>query len=168
MSLVKCDNCDNLASRELSEAIGWNACGPCATGEAGSLTEFLDHFEEGDGHTLKMSETEIAGREAADQWARQVEDGGGTPGFCLPPEDAREESKLRRASNRENSAKILLERGISFTSHNKEAHLVVKHGKAVVDFWPGTGKYIFRKTNVRGRGVFNLLNDLGVKSKQHV
>jgi hypothetical protein len=142
MQFVKCDNCDNLASAALSEAIGWNACGPCATGEAASLTEYMDYFEAGDG-------------DEDEDWH-------------LPPEDAREESKLRRASNRENSAKILLERGISFTSHNKEAHLVVKHGKAVVDFWPGTGKYIFRKTNVRGRGVFNLLNDLGVKSKQHV
>ena len=35
--LVLCDNCDNPASRELSIALDWTACGPCATGEADSL-----------------------------------------------------------------------------------------------------------------------------------
>lgn len=35
--LVLCDNCDTPASRELSLALSWTCCAPCATGEAGSF-----------------------------------------------------------------------------------------------------------------------------------
>jgi hypothetical protein len=73
-----------------------------------------------------------------------------------------EESKRRRADNRENSAKILSENGISFESKNMAAHLIV-HGHAItVDFWPGTGKWIVRGGKT-GRGVFNLMKLVGLK-----
>jgi len=35
--LVLCDNCDNPASKELSQALHWTACAPCVWGEADSL-----------------------------------------------------------------------------------------------------------------------------------
>lgn len=35
--LVLCDNCDTPASREMSLALSWTACGPCATGESDSF-----------------------------------------------------------------------------------------------------------------------------------
>ena len=78
-----------------------------------------------------------------------------------------EESALRRAANRENSARILREKGIAFEERNAGAHLIVKakRGFTFADFWPGTGLFIARGGQVerdrllhvnmlaRGRGV---------------
>ncbi len=74
----------------------------------------------------------------------------------------KQESQQRRAGNRENSAKILSDNGISFESKNLGAHLIVHGHSVTVDFWPGTGKFIVRKGKT-GRGVFNLLKYPGVK-----
>lgn len=68
-----------------------------------------------------------------------------------------EESKRKRASNRESSAEILKRNGIKFESNNNGVHLIIKRNMTVVDFWPGTGKYRIRNTGATGRGVFNLL-----------
>lgn len=73
------------------------------------------------------------------------------------------ESQQRRANNRDSSAKLLEERGISFVSRNSGAHLIVEHGGVTVDFWPGTGKFTQRGVTKSGRGVFNLLKLLGVE-----
>lgn len=73
-----------------------------------------------------------------------------------------EESKQRRAGNRENSAKILADEGIKFESKNLGAHLIVSGHSITVDFWPGTGKWIIRGGKT-GRGVFNLLKLQGLK-----
>jgi len=62
----------------------------------------------------------------------------------------RKDGQERRANNRENSAAMLLERGISFESCNGGAHLIVSHGGKVVDFWPGTGKWLVRGAAMRG------------------
>jgi len=72
------------------------------------------------------------------------------------------ESSERRAGNRESSASKLEALGVQFESKNLGAHLVVSHDGHVVDFWPGTGKYIPRKNGRPGRGVFNLMKYLGV------
>lgn len=70
----------------------------------------------------------------------------------------RQESQLRRSHSRENSPKILTERGIEFEIKNQGVHLIVRGNGHVVDFWPGTGKFIMRERGSRkGRGVFNLL-----------
>jgi len=74
-----------------------------------------------------------------------------------------QESQERRAFNRESSAQQLTARGFVFVSNNGGAHLVVTHGAKVVDFWPGTGKYIPRGFGKPGRGVFNLIKLLLVK-----
>jgi hypothetical protein len=66
----------------------------------------------------------------------------------------REESQRRRQSNREQSPLALTAAGLQFTVHNDGAHLVVC---ARWDFWPGTGKWIDRKTKRGGRGVFQLI-----------
>ena len=73
------------------------------------------------------------------------------------------ESQARRADNRESSAEILADRGIQFERKNMGAHLIVTHGGKVVDFWPGTGKFIPRGFGRPGRGVFNLLKLIGVE-----
>lgn len=69
-------------------------------------------------------------------------------------EALREASKKRRQDNREQSPKALASAGLSFATHNNGAHLVVCERW---DFWPGTGKWIDRKTHRRGRGVFPLI-----------
>lgn len=68
----------------------------------------------------------------------------------------------RRAANRENSAELLRQRGVPFEEKNDGAHLIVRYGGKVVDFWPGTGKYSVRGSGVYKRGVFRLLQDIGV------
>lgn len=72
------------------------------------------------------------------------------------------ESQQRRASHRETSAELLERSGIAYASKNGGVHLIVTHGDQVVDFWPGTGKFIPRGGRP-GRGVFNLMKLLGVK-----
>jgi hypothetical protein len=73
----------------------------------------------------------------------------------------REESKQRRQNNREHAPTVLQAEGIAFTSHNGGAHLVVVHGGIVCDFWPGTGKWIQRKSGGRtGRGIRNLIKEI--------
>lgn len=74
------------------------------------------------------------------------------------------ESQARRADNRAGSADMLQELGVSFERNNMGAHLIVSHDGKVVDFWPGTGKYIPRGFGRPGRGVFNLLKLIGVKA----
>ncbi len=73
----------------------------------------------------------------------------------------RQAKKLR---NKQDSTDILLTNGLEFDSHNNGVHLVVKHNGNFVDYWPSTGKFIFRGTKVTGRGIFNLLKKLGVKN----
>lgn len=65
--------------------------------------------------------------------------------------------KIKTAKNRESSADILKRNGISFTSHNDGAHLIVKGPPGIVDFWPGTGKWKVRKSGNVSRGVFPLM-----------
>jgi hypothetical protein len=73
--------------------------------------------------------------------------------------------KEKRAFNRERGPEILKEHGVSFAIKNNGAHLIVQHGGKVVDYWPGTGKFIFRDGG-EGRGVFTLLKALGMKEKK--
>lgn len=74
----------------------------------------------------------------------------------------REHGQDKRASNRESSAQVLIDRGVAYTSHNAGAHLVVTHNGVTVDFWPGTGRWIGRNGWGEGRGVFPMLKRLGV------
>lgn len=62
----------------------------------------------------------------------------------------------KRSSNRENSADLLTQSGVPFTSKNFGAHLIVEGRECFVDFWPGTGRWISRN-GVKGFGVRNLL-----------
>ncbi len=70
--------------------------------------------------------------------------------------DHREASKAKRASNRENSAQLLLDAGIVFTTNNGGAHLIVEGKENFIDFWPGTGKWNSR-CGKKGFGVRNLI-----------
>lgn len=68
--------------------------------------------------------------------------------------------KERRASNTEKSTSILIEKAINFESKNGGAHLIVKHGGKVIDYWPSTGLWVDRKTMKRKGGVFQLIKYL--------
>jgi hypothetical protein len=63
----------------------------------------------------------------------------------------------KRAENRKNSTGMLDGRGISYTSHNNGAHLKVQVAHGLVDFWPGTGKWIDPVKKLTSRGVAGLL-----------
>ncbi len=77
-------------------------------------------------------------------------------------EDRKEASKKRRKKNRETSLKILTEVDVMINEKNDGAHLIVKtpRGGSIIDFWPGTGLYIVRKSGLRGRGVRNLIKEI--------
>jgi hypothetical protein len=69
----------------------------------------------------------------------------------------KEARQIKRQSNRERGAGLLQSEGIGFEIKNDGAHLIIKHGGRVVDFWPGTGKWIDRAKPRHRRGVFDLL-----------
>lgn len=73
----------------------------------------------------------------------------------------KEQSRERRADNRENSADLLRQRGVAFEVKNDGAHLIVRHKGKVADLWPGTGKFRIRPGDKYQRGVFRLLEQLG-------
>jgi len=62
----------------------------------------------------------------------------------------------KRARNKTHSAEILKRQGIEFVEKNNGAHLIVNGKDCLIDFWPGTGRFITRE-GTKGRGVFNLI-----------
>jgi hypothetical protein len=73
----------------------------------------------------------------------------------------RAESQMKRALNRKTSREILDSYGIEYEIKNGGAHLIVKDKGLVIDFWPGTGKYIFRSGKKAGRGVLGMVRQIG-------
>lgn len=65
-------------------------------------------------------------------------------------------SQMKRGNNREQSAILLEQAGIVFTSNNYGAHLIVEGTDCFIDFWPGTGRWKTRRGTV-GFGVKNLI-----------
>jgi hypothetical protein len=81
---------------------------------------------------------------------------------------AREESKERRAANRENGRKALDEAGVAYRVKNQGAHIIIeRHQVCYVEYWPGTGRWNSRgmwKTRhnghypaTTGRGIASLM-----------
>lgn len=68
----------------------------------------------------------------------------------------------RRARNRAKSTEMLRRRGVAFLTRNEGNHLIVEAHERQIDFWPSTGAFIFRDTGQKGRGVFNLLEAIGL------
>lgn len=67
-------------------------------------------------------------------------------------------SKSKRAANRTNALTILRSKNIDFVIKNNGAHLIVQGTTQIIDFWPGTGKWIVRN-GPTGRGIFNMLKN---------
>lgn len=79
--------------------------------------------------------------------------------------DVRSYRQDKRAANRRSSTRLLRDAGFVIEEKNAGAHLVVRHGDDVVDFWPGTGLWIDRATpGERRRGVFSLVDHLKRKA----
>lgn len=80
----------------------------------------------------------------------------------------REHKQAKRASNTVSSTQALIDAGIPFESHNAGAHIVIKMGNAVYDFWPSTGLWWLRPTKIKHRGVFRLIQTIkATKGGQH-
>lgn len=79
--------------------------------------------------------------------------------------DPVEVSKKKRANNREWSSSFLSSRGIDFESKNNGAHLIIKHGHIIADFWPGTGKWVDRAIGIYSRGVRKLVKHLEIETE---
>lgn len=74
--------------------------------------------------------------------------------------EKRIESQLRRKHNRTFSAELLTANSIAYYTNNAGVHLIVHH-VPMIDFWPGTGKWLVRGAgNPKGRGVRSLINFL--------
>jgi len=67
------------------------------------------------------------------------------------------DSKRRRQHNREHSKRLLEQAGVRFEVFNDGAHLVVEGRDGLIDFWPGTGKFVVRHGGLTGRGVSKVL-----------
>ena len=59
----------------------------------------------------------------------------------------------RKARRRTSAPAGLASRGVAFESKNEGAHLIVDGGTlGKIDFWPGTGLWVERKSGRRRRG----------------
>jgi hypothetical protein len=71
--------------------------------------------------------------------------------------DVKAASQAKRASNRQSSADMLKAAGVAFVEANAGAHLIVQTQAGLIDFWPGTGLWIWRGRKERHGGVRKLL-----------
>ncbi len=72
-----------------------------------------------------------------------------------------QESRERRAHNVANSAAMLVENDLFYTTNNDGIHLIVTNGRgATADFWPSTGKFNIRGQRDYHRGVRLLIKKL--------
>jgi hypothetical protein len=71
--------------------------------------------------------------------------------------DVKSARQQKRADNRASSAELLKAAGIDFEEKNGGAHLIVKAVGRVVDFWPGTGRWIVRGSSRAHYGVKRLI-----------
>lgn len=81
--------------------------------------------------------------------------------------DLKAAGQATRTSNRESSPAMLAAAGVAFESKNGGAHLVVTGLGKTVDFWPGTGRWIERKTNAKGFGVRKPIKALTPEGSNH-
>jgi hypothetical protein len=72
--------------------------------------------------------------------------------------ELREHKRAKRASNTKQSTQALINAGVQFTSLNGGVHLLVMAADGSrIDFWPSTGLWKLRSSNVKHRGVFRLI-----------
>jgi hypothetical protein len=67
-------------------------------------------------------------------------------------QELRQADSLRRAEKRESAPDQLRAHGISFEERNLGAHIIINNDGRLVDYWPGTGKWISRAADKKERG----------------
>ncbi|MCU7372813.1 hypothetical protein PEC18_18605 [Paucibacter sp. O1-1] len=72
--------------------------------------------------------------------------------------DVKAARQEKRADNRAASAELLRKAGIQFETKNGGAHLIVSAVGKVIDFWPGTGRWIVRGCARPNYGVRRLID----------
>jgi len=72
--------------------------------------------------------------------------------------------KGKKRDNIINSTLLLEKKGVEFKTRNNGSHLVVSAKHEVIDFWPSTGQFIGRASNVKSRGVDRLLKHCEMKN----
>ena len=80
--------------------------------------------------------------------------------------DWKEHKQTKKAQNKKSTIQILMNEGIEFEVKNGGSHLVVQGQYYTIDFWPSTGKFIPRHTDIKGRGIFNLLKHCEKKANE--
>lgn len=66
----------------------------------------------------------------------------------------------KRSNNRQASTELLEEQRIDFDSKNGGAHLIVQGTTGLIDFWPGTGRWVGRSGFKEGFGVKRLIEHI--------
>ncbi len=85
--------------------------------------------------------------------------------------DIKKSRQDKKARNRSYAPDRLSDEGIPFESRNGKTHLIVGEAPDIVDFWPGTGKWIPRSTRRARYGINQLVQyirrneDQGVQTK---
>lgn len=68
------------------------------------------------------------------------------------------ERKHRNAARKHLSTQLLRDVGIPFLERNGGLHLIIPFHNDHIDFWPSTGRFIFRSSKAKGVGVHRLLH----------
>lgn len=69
----------------------------------------------------------------------------------------RKHKQDKKSDNIKKSTQLLIDEGIDFITQNFGIHLIITCWRGKVDFWPSTGRWIFRDKDFRGRGVKSLI-----------
>ena len=72
----------------------------------------------------------------------------------------RKHKKDKKSKNLQRSTQLLIGEGIGFTTNNFGIHLIIDSYRGKVDFWPSTGRWVFRDKDFRGRGVQSLISHI--------
>lgn len=71
--------------------------------------------------------------------------------------DMKAVQQYQRSQNRDAAPAKLNAAGIDFQSSNGGAHIIIKHGDVVIDFWPGTDKWKLRGGLLNRNGIESLI-----------
>lgn len=69
----------------------------------------------------------------------------------------KEYKKQKSIKNRSLAQEILESAGINFEIKNNGLHYIITTDTDIIDFWPGTEKFIPRITKQSGKGIYTLI-----------
>jgi len=74
-----------------------------------------------------------------------------------------EQKKKKKEQNLYYALEMLNYLSIDYESKNDGVHLIIRYKNFIIDYWPTTGKFSNRLTKKTGRGIFNLLQHIGIQ-----